>query len=159
LTKQRAYDRIVDPPKDHLVTPYLWLLIGAGLGVGTLEVVGFPLLVGCVAGLTFRAARSPSTRQWADLAGLLFGAGVASEIFLVPGSLTASCSGTSGSGGCDPSGHCWSTGPTSCTDSHVVLVIAAAVACLFVLCAVAIFARLGVHASRSRTDMASSRHS
>lgn len=128
------------PGRDRLVTPFLWLVIGAGLGVGSLEIVAFPLLVLSIAALSVRAARSRSTRSWADLAGLLFGAGLVAFIFVLPDSLLPSCPGGSylGSGGCEASGRCWSSGPTSCTDGHLFFAIAAGVASLFMLAATVI---------------------
>ena len=130
---------MVDQRKDRPVTPFLWLLAGAGLGFISLEVVGIPLLVGCFAGLGARAFTRPrNTRYWADVAGLMFGAGVVASIFAVPESFIPSCSGQTFAGGCDASGQCWSTGPTSCTESHAALMVIAAVACLFMVCAVAI---------------------
>ena len=141
--KQRpAYDLGVGPAEDRSATPFLWFFIGLGLGVGSLELIGLPVLVVSLAGLGVRAVRSRRTRHLADLAGLLLGAGVVIAFFVVPQILTPICSGTQGSGGCDTKGHCWSNGPTSCVDGHLFFIVAAAAAGLFVLGAGAIVVRL-----------------
>ena len=143
---------MVKSTKDRLVTPFLWLVGGAGLGFLSLEVIGVPVLAACLVVLGVRAAGSRNTRPWADLAGLLLGAGVIASIFALPDSLIPSCSGHTFSGGCDASGRCWSTGPTSCTDGHIVFIAIAAAAGLFMLVAVAIGAWLVSRAALVRRE-------
>lgn len=143
---------MVKSTKNRLVTPVLWLVVGAGLGFLSLEVIGVPVLIACLVVLGVRAAGSRNTRHWADLAGLLLGAGLLASIFALPDSLIPSCSGHTFSAGCDASGRCWSTGPTSCTDGHVVFMAIGAAACLFMLGAVAIGAWLVARASLVRRE-------
>ena len=137
---------------DRLVTPFLWLVGGAGLGFLSLEVIGVPVLAVCVVALGVRAAGSRNTRPWADLAGLLLGAGLLVSIFALPDSMIPSCSGHTFSAGCDASGRCWSTGPASCTDGHIVFIAIAAAACLFMLGAVVIGAWLVSRAALVRRE-------
>ena len=138
------------PGEERSATPFLWFFIGLGLGVGSLELLGLPVLVIALTVLGVRAARSRGTRHLADLAGLLLGAGLVIAFFVVPLILTPICSSTMGSGGCDANGHCWSSGPSSCVDGHLFALAAAAVAGLLLFGAVAIVVRLVKRSSAIR---------
>ena len=138
------------PGEERSATPILWFFIGLGLGVGSVELIGLPVLVIALTVLGVRAARSGRTRHLADLAGLLLGAGLVIAYFAIPLTLTPICSSTMGSGGCDANGHCWSSGPTSCVDGHLFAVVAAAVAGLLLFGAAAIVVRLVKRSSAIR---------